>query len=479
MDRAIAQPVGDCVWEIPAQGAMRVPARIYLSPEMLDQAFADNAPQQAVNVAHLPGIQTASLAMPDMHWGYGFPIGGVAAFDAEDGIISPGGVGYDINCGVRLMACGLERSEVVPQIQHLVEALFRAIPSGVGSEGALHLSRQEYGEVVRRGAQWAVAAGHGTAADLECIEEGGCMREADPAAVPDTAWKRGTDQVGTLGAGNHFVEVGYVDEVYDAPAAQAFGLAPGQVTLTIHCGSRGFGHQVCDDYLALMQKAARQYHIELPDAQLACAPLASPEARRYLGAMNAAINYAFANRQVIAHLARHVFRASFRGSAAAELRTVYEVAHNIAKFETHAVGSRPRRLCVHRKGATRAFAPGHPEVPAAYRAVGQPVLIPGDMGTCSYVLAGTAKAMQDTFGSACHGAGRAMSRHQAIRAAQGRNIVQELARDGIVLKARSKGTVAEEMPEAYKDVCQVVEVCHRAGIARKVVRIRPLGVMKG
>ncbi len=479
MDASSLQQVSECVWEIPRQGAMRVPVRLVLGPAMLSRAVADRAPEQAMHVAELPGIQVASLAMPDMHWGYGFPIGGVAAFDAEEGVVSPGGVGYDINCGVRLLACGLDRQAVLPRREALVEALFKGIPSGVGAGGRLHPSASAYRDAVCRGAAWAVEAGYGEAGDLECIEESGCMAGADPEAISETAWRRGADQIGTLGAGNHFIEVGTVDEIYDETAARAFGLALEQVTLMVHCGSRGFGHQVCDDYLGVMQRASRQYGIALPDAQLACAPLTSSEARRYLGAMNAAINYAFANRQVIAHLARQAFEGVFRDSRAAALRTVYEVAHNIAKFETHRIDGRDRRLCVHRKGATRAFGPGQAEVTAAYRDVGQPVLIPGDMGTCSYVLAGTAKAMAETFGSACHGAGRCMSRSQAIKQARGRDVARELERSGIVLRARSRETVAEEMPEAYKDVSEVVDACDRAGIARRVARLRPLAVIKG
>ncbi|MBN2450927.1 MAG: RtcB family protein [Lentisphaeria bacterium] len=478
MDPSSVRQLRDCVWEIAPTGAMRVPVRLYASEGMLERAFADNAPEQARNVATLPGIQEASLAMPDMHWGYGFPIGGVAAFDEAEGVVSPGGVGYDINCGVRLMACPLSRPEVAGALRRLTEELFGAIPTGVGSSGAVSLSPAALKEAVRGGAVWAVRAGYGIEADVAQVEEGGCMREAAVEAVSDRAWTRGRDQLGTLGAGNHFLEVGYVDEIHDADVAGAFGLAPGQVTLMIHCGSRGFGHQVCDDFLALMGRASKRYRIELPDRQLACAPIQSPEGRQYLGAMNAAVNYAFANRQIIAHQARQAF-AAVLGSAGQALRTVYEVAHNIAKFETHAVQGTPRRLCVHRKGATRALGPGHPDVPRPYRDWGQPVLIPGDMGTCSYVLVGTRTAMEDTFGSACHGAGRALSRNQAMRQAKGRDLFEELRREGILLQAHSPRTVAEEMPEAYKDVSEVVDACQRAGIARRVARIRPLAVIKG
>ena len=479
MDRSKLREIDTCAWELPAEEEMRVPARVYADKRMLDQIFEDNAPEQARNVATLPGIVTASFAMPDIHWGYGFPIGGVAAFDMQQGVVSPGGVGYDINCGVRLMTCGLTRSDVQPKMKRLVTELFGAIPSGVGSAGALRLSSKELGTVATDGARWAVSAGYGNEQDLEHIEENGCMPGADPDEVSKRAWQRGRDQVGTLGGGNHFIEVGFVETLFEPETARTFGLAENQVTLMVHCGSRGFGHQVCDDSLAGMRRAAAKYNIDLPDRQLACAPLTSPEAKRYLGGMRAAVNYAFANRQVIAHFAREVFADVFGNTSTARLRTLYEVAHNIAKIEKHTVDGQERELCVHRKGATRAFGPGRPEVPAEYRDVGQPVLVPGDMGTSSYILVGTDKAITDTFGSACHGAGRAMSRRKAQKAARGRNIFKELAEAGIFLKARSRRTVGEEMPEAYKDVSEVVDTCHKAGIARKVARILPLGVIKG
>ncbi len=479
MQRETLRNVGECVWEVSVREGMRVPVRVYAGEGMLSRILADNAMEQALNVARLPGIVTASLAMPDMHWGYGFPIGGVAAFDPDGGIVSPGGVGYDINCGVRLLTCNLEREALGPRLDELVDSLFDSIPVGVGTGGSIRLSGRELRKVVVDGARWAVASGYGEERDAEYVEEGGRMSGADPGAVSERAWARGREQVGTLGAGNHFLEVGYVDEIFDPAAAQAYGLAPERIVLMIHCGSRGFGHQVCDDSLGTLRRAARKYGLPLPDPQLACAPLGSPEAERYLGAMRAAVNYAFANRQVIAHLAAKVFLRVFGNSPDARLRTVYEVAHNIAKMETHVVDGTARTLCVHRKGATRAFGPGRLEVPAAYRAVGQPVLIPGDMGTCSYVLVGTATAMSDTFGSACHGAGRAMSRRRALKAAQGRDLFEEMRARGVRLRARSKRTIGEEMPAAYKDVSEVVEACHRAGIARKVARLRPLGVIKG
>lgn len=472
--------IGEALWEIPREGGMRVPARIYATPGMLEQIRTDKAPEQAANVAHLPGIVEASLAMPDIHWGYGFPIGGVAAFDLEGGVISPGGVGYDINCGVRLMASKLHGDEVRPRLRELVNQLFRDVPTGVGAAGALTVSTEELRRVALGGAHWAVERGMGSEADLEFIEENGRSDGADPRQVSKRAWERGREQLGTLGSGNHFLEVGYVEEVYDSEAARVLGLDPGRVTVIIHCGSRGFGYQVCDDYLQVMDKAVQKYGIDLPDRQLACAPIESPEGQAYLGAMNCAINYAFANRQVIAHHARAAFAKALNLLPQdIGLRTVYEVAHNIAKFEYHQVAGGERKLCVHRKGATRAFAPGTREIPSAYAMIGQPVLIPGDMGRYSYVLTGTARAMQETFGSTCHGAGRAMSRVRAKKAAQGRNILQELERKGIFVRGQSRRTVDEEISEAYKDVADVVDACAIAGIANKVVRLRPIGCIKG
>jgi tRNA-splicing ligase RtcB len=474
------QRLGDALWEIPQSGGMRVPARIYATERMLTRIQADKAPEQAANVAHLPGIVTASLAMPDIHWGYGFPIGGVAAFDAQSGVISPGGVGYDINCGVRLMASKLQREDVQPRLRELVNQLFRDVPTGVGAAGALSVSTDELKRVVTKGARWAVERGLGSEADLEFIEEHGCSSGADPACVSARAWQRGQEQLGTLGSGNHFLEVGFVEEVFDGRAAQVLGLFPGQITVIIHCGSRGFGYQVCEDHLAVMDRAVKKYKIDLPDRQLACAPIESEEGRAYLGAMRCAINYAFANRQVIAHHARGAFAHALRLTPQdIGLRTVYEVAHNIAKFEYHVVEGGERRLCVHRKGATRAFAAGRPEIPSAYRAIGQPVLIPGDMGRYSYVLTGTAKAMEETFGSTCHGAGRAMSRVKAKQAARGRDVLHELEQQGIIVRGQSRRTVDEEISEAYKDVADVVDACALAGISNKVVRLRPIGCIKG
>ena len=474
------EPHGPGVWEIPREGKMRVPARIYATEKMLAAIFSDQAAQQVVNVAQLPGIVTASLAMPDIHWGYGFPIGGVAAFDVDDGIVSPGGVGYDINCGVRLMASDVDRSALAPKIDKLIDALYARVPTGVGASGVLNADPRDLRRIATEGAAWSCSRGMGVDEDLAHIEENGCLAGADPDRVSERAWKRARGQVGTLGSGNHFLEIAYVAEIFDARAAEVLGLYRDQVTVTVHCGSRGFGHQICDDSLANMDRAAAKYGIELPDRQLACAPVKSPEEEAYLGAMRCAVNYAFANRQAIAHAVRSAFERVMRmGPRDHGLRTVYEVAHNIAKLETHEVDGRPRELCVHRKGATRAFAGDHHDVPEAYRSIGQPVLVPGDMGRYSYVLVGTEKAMRETFGSTCHGAGRLMSRKRAVKQAQGRDLFRELAAHDIVVRAHDRRTLSEEMPEAYKDVADVVEACDVAGISAKVAKLVPLGCIKG
>lgn len=472
--------VSDYLWEIPKTGNMRVPARIYASDHMLDAILSDQAPQQAANVAHLPGIMKASFAMPDMHWGYGFPIGGVAAFDLDEGVISPGGVGYDINCGVRLMGSKLERKHIQPKLRNLVDTLFDRVPTGVGSAGALKVTENELRKVAVDGARWAVAQGFGLEADLDHIEENGRIGGADPDAVSERAMKRGRPQIGTLGSGNHFLEVLYVSEIYDEEAAGTMGLFPEAITVIIHSGSRGFGYQICDDYLSVMDHAMKKYGIDLPDRQLACAPIQSPEGQSYVKAMRCAINYAFANRQVMAHHTRLAFETTL-GLSQSEigLRTIYEVAHNIAKFETHRINGADKKVCVHRKGATRAFGPGHPEVPSRYRSVGQPVLIPGDMGRYSYVLVGTAHAMEETFGSTCHGAGRAMSRTKARKSSKGRNIHRELEDRGIIVRSDSIRTMREELSEAYKDVRDVVDACEGAGISKTVAQLRPLGCIKG
>jgi tRNA-splicing ligase RtcB len=445
--------VDEYIWEVPPTGDMRVPGRIYADVALLDALGSDQSLGQVCNVAHLPGIRRYSLAMPDIHFGYGFPIGGVAAFGVDDGVVSPGGVGYDINCGVRLLATDLTRADVEGKMGRVVDQVFRDVPSGVGSHGAIQkLDRAELTRLVVRGAAWAVEHGFGRPRDLEYTESEGTLPGADPDALSDRAFQRGLDQVGTLGSGNHFLEVQVVDQIFDPVAARAFGLFEG----------------------------ASRYGIELPDRQLACAPVRSPEAERYLGAMACAANYAWANRQMIMHLVKEaLLHALSIGPKDLGLRLVYDVAHNIAKIEEHTHDDHTEWLCVHRKGATRAFAPGHSELPAAYRDVGQPVLIPGDMGTASFVCRGTQAAMDQTFGSTCHGAGRVLSRSAAIKRSQGRSIERELAAVGVTVRSQGRKTLQEELPEAYKDVEAVVRVMDGAGISPRVARLRPLGVVKG
>ncbi len=473
--------VDDYRWRIPRQGAMRVDGLVFANDRLMEDLREDATLQQVANVASLPGIVGASLAMPDAHWGYGFPIGGVAAFDTDEGVISPGGVGYDINCGVRLLRSSLTRDDIRPRLKDLVDKLFSVIPTGVGSHRREEvLTAKEEKQLLTRGAPWAVERGYGWSSDVDCIEAGGVLPGADPAAVSERALERGRAQLGTVGSGNHFVEVGFVETVFDPEAASALGLEEGAITVLIHSGSRGFGYQVCDDAVKSMVKTAAKYGIDLPDRQLCCAPLGSAEARRYLAAMACAANYAFANRQRMAHGVRQAFESVLEiGPRDHGLHTVYDVCHNIAKFETHEVDGRARRVCVHRKGATRAFPPGHPEIPERYRRTGQPVLIPGDMGRYSYVLLGAAGAMTETFGSTCHGAGRVMSRRAAKRAAKGRSLIRELDDRGVAVRSAGMATIAEEMPEAYKDVADVVDVVHGAGLSRRAVRLVPIGVIKG
>ena len=459
---------------------MRHPGIIYASAKMMEQIKGDNAPKQVINVACLPGIVSASLAMPDIHWGYGFPIGGVAAFDADKGIISPGGVGYDINCGVRLATLNLGEEELKGKLETAVDALFYGVPCGVGQGGKIRLSQKQMKSVLKDGADWAVKQGYGRKGDLEKIENRGTLEAADPDAVSPRAYKRGNNQIGTLGSGNHFLELGVVDEIFDPETAASFGLTVGQATLMIHSGSRGLGYQVCDDFLARMVKNSAKEKISLPDRQLACAYNHTSLGKQYFGAMSAAANYAWANRQVLLHLAEEILCRIFGlGPDRLGLSLVYDVCHNIAKMETHLVNGKKTCLVVHRKGATRAFGPGAYDLPDRFKHTGQPVLIPGDMGTESFVLAGTNKAMEQTFGSCCHGAGRVLSRKAAIRKSKGRSIRNELAERGITVRSRGRTTLAEEMPEAYKNVSEVVEVVAGAGIARKVARLRPLGVVKG
>jgi tRNA-splicing ligase RtcB len=475
--------IDDYRWEIPKsyKPGMRVPGLILADEKAMQKIREDQSLEQVANVAHLPGIVNYSLAMPDIHWGYGFPIGGVAATDpAEGGVISPGGVGYDINCGVRLMRTNLKETDVKPKLRDLVGQLFNQIPCGVGEGGRIQISKPEAKKMLRQGSRWAVAHGYGVPEDLAHTEANGALEDADPEAVSERAFERGADQLGTLGSGNHFLEVQAVDQIYDEDAARVLNLEVGQVLVMIHSGSRGFGYQICEDSLEASRRALTKYQIAVPDMQLACAPLDSPEARQYLAAMRCAANYAWNNRQCLMALARQVFERFFRRSAAdMEMDLIYDVAHNIAKFERFKVNGKEKTLCVHRKGATRAFGPGHPELPADYQAIGQPVIIPGDMGRNSYLLTGTQRAMDETFGTSCHGAGRAMSRAAAVRAARGRSIEKELSDRGIVVMARGRKGIAEEQPEAYKDVNDVVDVMHHSGIARKVVRLRPLGVIKG
>jgi tRNA-splicing ligase RtcB len=470
----------DYRWLIPAVGEMRVPGLIFSSEKMMTEAGKDESPRQVANVACLPGILRYSFAMPDMHWGYGFPIGGVAAFDLEEGVISPGGVGYDINCGCRLVATKLRFEEIRDRLQDLIVALFRNIPSGVGSTGPLKLSTEEEKNVLRYGARWAVKAGFGTEADLETTEDGGIIGGADPERVSKRALERGREQLGTLGSGNHFLEVEVVEEVFDEEAAAAFGLERDQVAVLIHSGSRGLGYQICDDYLAVLVKGIPSLGFSLPDRQLACAYLDSQEGRDYFAAMACAANYAWANRQMLMHWTREAFeKVLHKSPVELGMRLIYDVCHNIAKFEDFPLEGGNVRVCVHRKGATRSFPPGHPSVPAVYRRHGQPVLIPGDMGVGSYVLAGTEKAFRETFGSTCHGAGRVLSRAQAMKASKGRSIPKEMKERGVIVMAAGKGTLSEEIPEAYKNLDEVVNVVHEAGLSRKVARLRAVGCIKG
>jgi len=468
-------------WLLPRQGKMRTDGMVYLDRKLLGFLKNDKSLAQVANVAWLPGIVGRSLAMPDMHQGYGFPIGGVAAFDPDQGIVSPGGVGYDINCGVRLLRTTLEKEEVDNYIPLLVDKLFANIPSGVGSKQRnFELTRQSLKKVLETGAAWAVKNGFGSRDDLLHIEEGGMLNWADPDMVSDRALERGRAQLGTLGSGNHFVEVGFVDTIFDESLCRGIGLSKGQVTVIIHTGSRGLGHQVCGDFIRLLQGASRKYGFDLPDRELCCAPISSPEGKEYLAAMAAAANYAFANRQIITQEVRDSFEQVFGlGVGKLGLDLIYDVCHNIAKFETHEIDGRKREVVVHRKGAIRAFPAHHPKVPDAYQETGQPVLIPGDMGRYSYILVGTDRALKETFGSTCHGAGRVMSRHAAKKLARGHNVTAELAAMGVTVRGAGRATLVEEIPQAYKDVEDVVRVVHEAGLARKVARLRPLGVIKG
>ncbi len=476
MDLKRLERTSEFEWRIAPVGRMRVPGVLFASEALL-RTMDDKVYEQVCHVAMLPGIVEASYAMPDAHWGYGFPIGGVAAFDPEEGgVVSAGGVGFDISCGVRTLHTGLGRDDIEPLKTQLAEALFHAIPAGLGSTGAIRLEAQQMDAMLRGGARWAVERGFGEAADLACIEEGGCMAGADPSQVSEQAKKRQREEMGTLGSGNHYLEVQHVVDVYAQDIAAAFGLKAGDVVVSIHCGSRGLGHQIGTEFLRRMVIAAPGHGIAVPDRELACAPIRSPLGQDYLGAMRAAINCALANRQILTHLTRQVFAQI---APQARLPLLYDVSHNTCKVETHAMAGRPRELFVHRKGATRAFGPGHPDLPQAFRQAGQPVLIGGSMGTASYILAGTTASMHRAFGSACHGAGRAMSRHQALHKWRGRQVVDELAGRGILIRSPSSRGVAEEAPGAYKDVSAVVDAADQAGLACKVARLEPLICIKG
>jgi tRNA-splicing ligase RtcB (3'-phosphate/5'-hydroxy nucleic acid ligase) len=476
------QRINDYEWEIPQsyRPDMRVPVRIFATRRLLDKVLEDKSLEQAVNAATLPGLVGQVLVMPDMHQGYGFPIGGVAATRYPDGVISPGAIGYDINCGVRLLASTIEFEAAENLLGDLATALDHYCPSGVGGKGALRMTEAELDTVCREGSRWALRQGYATEADVRRTEEGGRLEGADPAKVSPRAKERGRPQLGTLGAGNHFIEIDVVDQIFDPQAAQVMGLQEGYLAVQIHCGSRGFGHQICSDYVQEFQGAVKRYGIHLPDRELVCAPLDSPEGQSYLGAMRSAANYAFANRQVLAHNARQAFEAVLAGKVKSwQLHQVYDVAHNMGKLETHQIDGQPVRVCVHRKGATRAFGPGAPGLPEEYAQIGQPVLVPGSMGTASWVLVGTQASMQRTFGSTCHGAGRTMSREKAKKQVRGETLRHELEADGIRVRAGSLAGLAEEAPSAYKDVDAVVEAVTGAEIARKVARLRPVAVVKG
>jgi tRNA-splicing ligase RtcB len=469
-------------WEIPKsfRADMRVPVRIFATKQLLEQIKGDKSLEQAVNAATLPGLVDRVVVMPDVHQGYGFPIGGVAATQLPHGIISPGAIGYDINCGVRLLGSQIEFEAVKKHLPNVADTLNRLCPSGVGKKGHLRLKNPELEKVCRTGSRWALNQGYATEADLRRTEEKGCLEGADPTKVSKRAKDRGRPQLGTLGAGNHFIEVDVVDEVFHSQASQAMGLVEGNLVVMIHCGSRGFGHQICTDYVRDFQAAVNRYSIKLPDRELVCAPLDSPEGQAYLAAMRCAANYAFANRQVLAYYARKAFEESLAGKVRNwHLHQVYDIAHNMGKIETHDIGGRDMEVCVHRKGATRAFGPGFHELPEEYRQIGQPVLVPGSMGTASWVLVGTAGSMERSFGSTCHGAGRTMSRSKAKKSIWGEDLRKELQSQGIQIRAGSMAGLAEEAPQAYKDVDAVVETVQNAGIARKVARLRPVAVIKG
>lgn len=468
--------INDCLWELPQTGDMRVPGQIYASRKLMEE-MDDKVREQVTNVACLPGIVQASIAMPDAHWGYGFPIGGVAAFDPKaDGIISAGGVGFDISCGVRTLTTGLKREELMTDLERLIDAIFSIVPAGVGSEGKIKLTPAQIDDVLTGGAEWAVNQGYGSLDDLNYIEEHGCVSWANPKAVSDLAKKRQFREVGTLGSGNHYLEIQYVAEIYDRYAAEVLGISEDDILIAIHCGSRALGHQIGTDYLLDLAKASKKYNIPIRERELVCAPIDSPEGRSYFGAMGAGINCALANRQVICHLTRQAMRDVIPRS---EVKMIYDVSHNTCKIEEHVVDGKKRRLYVHRKGSTRAFGPGRPEIPERYRPVGQPVFIGGTMGTCSFILVGTDVGTKQAFGSACHGAGRNMSRKQATKRWRGNEVIKDLGAKGILIRTRSFRGVAEEAPGAYKDVTEVVDAAHAAGLSKKVAMVKPLACLKG
>ncbi|MFZ2098229.1 MAG: RtcB family protein [Anaerolineales bacterium] len=474
--------ISDYEWEIPKtfRQDMRVPVRLFATRRILEDVTRDKSLEQAVNAATLPGLVGHVVVMPDMHQGYGFPIGGVAATRLPDGVISPGGIGYDINCGVRLLGSQISLETAEPYLDELATALNHYCPSGVGGKGAVRMTEAELEAVCRQGSRWALKQGFASEADLRRTEESGCVEGADPSKVSKRARERGRPQLGSLGAGNHFIEIDLVEQVFDPHAASVMGLEQGNLAVQIHCGSRGFGHQICTDYVEEFQGAVRRYGIHLVDRELVCAPLNSPEGQNYLGAMRCAANYAFANRQILAHSARKAFEQVLAGKTKDwQLHQVYDICHNMGKIETHTIDGERMQVCVHRKGATRAFGPGAPELPDEYKAIGQPVLVPGSMGTASWVLVGTAASMEKSFGSTCHGSGRLMSRHEAKRNVRGEKLRQDLEAEGIHIRAGSMAGLAEEAPQAYKDVDQVVDAVVGAGIARKVARLHPLAVIKG
>lgn len=476
------EKISDYKWKIDKKynPAMKVDGIIYADDKIMKSLENEGAVEQVANVACLPGIALNSLAMPDIHWGYGFPIGGVAAFRKSDGVITPGGIGYDINCGVRLLRTNLKFEDVKEKIKQLTDNIFINIPSGVGKKGLIKLNKKDLHNVLKKGALWSVENGFGEAADIEFTESSGVMDEAEPSNVSQNSLNRGADQLGTLGSGNHFIEIQVVSDIYDEITAREFGIYKGQLTILIHTGSRGLGHQVCTDYLSLFNRAVIKYAIEIPDRQLACAPINSSEGNDYFSAMASAANFAWANRQVISHYLREAFEKVFKTSySELGMSLVYDVSHNIAKFETHMISNKKEILCVHRKGATRAFPRGHIELPDRYKNTGQPVLVPGDMGRCSYLMVGAENSLQETFGSSCHGAGRQMSRSQAKKKINGRELEKELNDKGIYIRTESYSGLSEEAPEAYKNVIDIVQVCHNANISRKVAKMKPLGVIKG